>query len=214
MRSSTITLYIDTSSSYLYVGIVKDEVLLIEVQEFLGKNLSTYALAKIEEMFQKVQLRPNDIDRIVVVNGPGSFTGIRIGITISKTFAWALKKEIIPITSLEAMAISTDIQCFKIPVIDARRGYVFAGIYNSENKNTLENQYIQLDTLIDMAKALKSPYQIITNDKLEQESISYKPDILQIVAACKTRKGKNPHSINPEYLKHTEAEETKGILVE
>lgn len=212
MRSSTITLYIDTSSSYLYTGIVKDDELVIEVKEYFQKNLSTYALAKIEEMFQKADLKPIDIDKIIVVNGPGSFTGIRIGITIAKTFAWALHKKITTITSLEAMSVSTNTNTYKIPMIDARRGYVFAGIYSKENNIVLNNQYIKLEELKKIADNLKEPYQMITNDPLEVEKINYTPDILKIVTTYKDKKVINPHAINPEYLKRTEAEETKGII--
>ena len=101
-----ITLYIDTSSSYLYAGIVKDSNLLVEVQEELGHNLSEVALPKIVEMFDKTNLSAKDINKIIVVNGPGSFTGIRVGLTIAKVFAWSLNIPITTITSLEAMATS------------------------------------------------------------------------------------------------------------
>jgi len=214
MRSSTITLYIDTSSSCLYAGVVKEHELLAEVQESLGKDLSTYALSKIEKMLKEVELTPSDIDRIIVVNGPGSFTGIRIGITIAKTYAWALKKDIVTINSLEAMAISTNTNTFKVPVIDARRGYVFAGIYNQNNQVVLKNQYIQLETLKTAADTMQEPYQFITNDTLEIETVAYHPDILKIVEFCEEKPVMNPHSVNPEYLKRTEAEETKGIITE
>lgn len=214
MRSSLITFYIDTTSNTLYTGLVKNDTLLIEIQEKLEKDLSTYTLSKIEEMFQKVNLTPKDIDKIIVVNGPGSFTGIRIGITIAKTFAWSLKKDITTITSLEAMAVSTEIQKFKVPIIDARRGYVFAGIYNEENEPILKNQYIKLDTLIVAAESLNVPYQLISNDASIENIISYKPNILKIVSMYKNKPNINPHSVNPEYLKKTEAEENKGIVVE
>ncbi len=212
MRSSTITLYIDTSSSYLYTGIVKDDELLVEVKKYFQKDLSTYALANIEEMFQRSALRPTDIDKIIVVNGPGSFTGIRIGITIAKTYAWALHKKITTITSLEAMSVSTNTDTYKIPMIDARRGYVFAGIYSKNNEVILKNQYIKLEDLKEIAANLKEPYQFITNDSLEIEKTSYTPDILKIVTTYKEKEEINPHAVNPEYLKRTEAEEAKGII--
>lgn len=214
MRSSTLTLFIDTSTSNLYTGIVENDQLLLETQEHLGKELSTHTLGKIEEMFKNINKTPTDIDRIIVVNGPGSFTGIRIGITIAKTFAWGLKKEIKTISSLEAMAISTPTDKLKIPAIDARRGYVFAGIYDSKNKVILEEQYILLETLIKTAEEQQQPYEIICNDSIPAEKTSYKPDILQIVLSAINKKSVNPHAVNPIYLKRTEAEETKGIVAE
>ena len=137
MRSSSIIFYIDTSSSILVSGLIKDGILIGEIKETLGKDLSTNTLYLIEEMFNECSIDVNDVDKIVVVNGPGSFTGIRIGITIAKTYAWALEKKITTISSLEAMSVSTKEEKYKVPYIDARRGYVFAGIYNNNNEVVL-----------------------------------------------------------------------------
>ena len=101
-------LYIDTSSSYLYTAIIEDEKILAEIQEEYGQSLSEVAMPKIASMFEKSNLSAKDIDKIIVVNGPGSFTGIRIGITIAKVYAWTLNLPITTIYSLEAMALSSD----------------------------------------------------------------------------------------------------------
>ena len=87
-------LYIDTSSSYLYAGIVKENELLSSIKQDFGSELSKYTISEIDKLFKKCNFKPNDIDKIIVVSGPGSFTGIRIGMTFSKIFAWSLNKEI------------------------------------------------------------------------------------------------------------------------
>ena len=69
-------LYIDTTTSYLYTGLVVDGKLLTDIKEDFGKDLSSCALKKISEMLAFNQIHPSDIDKIMVVNGPGSFTGI------------------------------------------------------------------------------------------------------------------------------------------
>lgn len=214
MPSGSITFYIDTSSSILVAGLIKDNVVIAEIKETLGKDLSTNTLYLIENMFNKCLVDVNDIDRIVVVNGPGSFTGIRIGITIAKTYAWALNKKITTLSSLEAMSISTKEDKYKIPFIDARRGYVFAGIYNDKNEVVLENQYIKLDELIEKVKVLNVPHVFISNDKLVEKQVEYKADVLEIVNYSIKKEEQNPHAVNPLYLKKTEAEETKGINAE
>ena len=93
-------LYIDTSSNFLYTGIVEKDKIICEIKKEYGHTLSEYALPEIVSMFEKNNIEPNQITKIVVVDGPGSFTGIRIGITIAKVYAWSLNIPITTITSL------------------------------------------------------------------------------------------------------------------
>ena len=201
-------LYIDTSSSFLYSGIVENDKLVSTVTEQMDNDLSRITLKRISEMFEEANLRPNDIDKIIVVNGPGSFTGIRVGITIAKTYAWGLNKDITTITSLEAMASSIKTDKIKVPLIDARRNYVYSAIFDGD-KELLKGCHIHLDDLKEKIKDLSKDICIITNDEieLEYETKSYTPDILTIVNKYKDREKINPHMVNPDYLKLTEAEE-------
>ena len=201
-------LYIDTSSNFLFTGIVENDELLIQLQERLEQNLSRDALPEIAKMFDKVGLKPKDIDKIIVVDGPGSFTGIRIGITIAKVYAQTLGIKITTISSLEALAISFDKANHYVPIIDARRGYVYAAIYDRNYKEELFPQHIKL-SLVEEKLSMLEDYLIITNDEIKTEGIkvTYKPDILKIVEKFKDKKNINPHSVNPNYLKLTEAEE-------
>ena len=206
--------YIDTSSSTLYSGIYSNNSLKAYVKKPLGKDMSKYALNEVNLMFERVNLKPNDIDKIIVVSGPGSFTGIRIGMTIAKIFAFSLKKEITTISSLEAMMLSVNTDKIKVPIIDARRGYVYAGVY--KNNNILkENQYIKLDELMSFLDSLNEEYIFITNDsKLDNlNRVKYSPDILNIIKNVKDKENINPHLVEPVYLKLTEAEENLGSIV-
>ena len=201
-------LYIDTSSSFLYSGIVENDKLVATVTEQMDNDLSRITLKKISEMFEEAKLKPNDIEKIIVVNGPGSFTGIRVGITIAKTYAWGLNKDITTITSLEAMATSVDTDKIKVPLIDARRNYVYASIFDGD-KEILKGSHIFLDDLKEKIKEIGKEACIITNDEIEldYETNSYTPNILKIVENYKDREKINPHMVNPDYLKLTEAEE-------
>lgn len=203
-------LYIDTSSSYLYTAIVEDNILIDSIQEEYGQSLSEVALPKIVSMFNNNKLEARDIDKIIVVNGPGSFTGIRIGITIAKVYAWSLNIPITTISSLEAMAISSENQVVHIPMINARRGYVYAAIYDENQQELLKPQHIKQ---VDLEKEYqKYPNrEIITNDEFDnlEKVISYVPNMLKIVQRFKDKESINPHAINPDYLKLTEAEESK-----
>ena len=202
------TLYIDTSSSFLYAGILEDTNILQEVKKEFGQDLSKEALPEIDKLFKKAKLNPKDINKIVVVNGPGSFTGIRIGITIAKTYAWALNLDIITVNALEAMSISCEEKVNHVPILDARRGYVFAAIYDKDSNIILKPQHILLEELQKELNKIDE-YIVISNDEIDEfeDIYKYDPNISKIVEKVNNRKPINPHAVNPEYLKLTEAEE-------
>lgn len=205
-------LYIDTSSSYLYTAIVEDNKLLGEVKEEFGQSLSEVALPKIVSVFTENNIKPEQIDKIIVVNGPGSFTGIRIGITIAKVYSWSLNIPITTITSLEAMMLSNEKDAYKVPVIDARRQYVFGAIYDSNNRQILKPQHIKIEDLKQQMASLDNYVVITNNEDLEEDFDNieaYNPNILKIVEYYKDKEPLNPHAVNPDYLKLTEAEESK-----
>lgn len=202
-------LYIDTTSNYLYTGIVENEMLLCERKIRFDKDLSTMALTTMVGMMEEKNIKPNDINKIILVNGPGSFTGCRIGITIAKTYAWSLNIPITTITSLEAMALTNDEYDYHVPVLDARRDYVFSGIYDSNNNQVMKNQYIKKCVLETAINNMSDNFIYITNDEIELngEKTNYSPNILKIVLKYKDKEEVNPHGIDAEYLKLTEAEE-------
>ena len=203
-------LYIDTSSNYLYTSIVDKDKLIGEIKKDYGQSLSEVALPEIASIFNNNNISPKEIDKIIVVNGPGSFTGIRIGITIGKVYAWSLNIPITTIYSLEAMAISSKNKIIHVPIINARRGFVYAAIYDEDFKEILKPQHLKIDKLKEELNKI-SKYEIISNDEFEDfESIqSYSPDMLKIVKFFEKKESINPHLVNPEYLKLTEAEESK-----
>lgn len=204
-------LYIDTSSDYLYSGIVIEDKLVSSIKKKYEKDLSKEALPQVIELFNKANTTPQYLDKIIVVNGPGSFTGIRIGITIAKTIAWALNINITPISGLIAMAISCNNDTYKMPLIDARRGYVYGAIYDKDNNEVIKDSHINLQELLDKSKDLD--IEAITNNDLDIniKKESYDPDILKIVKHFEENDGINPHLVNPIYLKKTEAEEKAGL---
>ena len=202
-------LYLDTTSNFLYTGIVENNELLCERKIRFDKDLSTMALTTMVDMMNDVNIKPNDINKIILVNGPGSFTGCRIGITIAKTYAWSLNIPITTISSLEAMALTNLDYDFYVPLLDARRDYVFAGIYDNDNNQVMKNQYVKKSVLETAINNMSDNFVFISNDDIEVkgEKIEYNPDILNIVLKYKDKEAVNPHGIDAEYLKLTEAEE-------
>ncbi len=205
-------LYIDTSSNYLYSAISQNGQIITEIKKELGHRLSEEALQEIVLMFEKAKLRPHQINKIIVVNGPGSFTGIRIGVTIAKVYAWSLNTKITTITSLEAMMLSSNKNTYHVPVIDARRGYVFAAIYDNKYQEILKPQHIKI-TELEKHLSKINKYEIITNNQIETwpEKETYIPNMKKIIEYFKDKESISPHALNPEYLKLTEAEENKLV---
>jgi len=200
-----ISLFIDTSISYPTISIVKDSEVLFTFHDEIKSDMSSKILPIIDEGIKKSNVSLNSIDRIFVVNGPGSFTGIRIGVTIAKTIAWALNKKIIPLSSLEYMATSETNKKYLIPMIDARRNNVFAGIYDIE-LNCIKN-----DSLVDINKLLDdkdNDYELVSYDNIKN-SIKPNPSVLKIINKHIDDEGINPHELKPNYLKLTEAEEKR-----
>ncbi len=202
-------LYIDTSSSYLYTGILSNSQLIAERKLKLNNQLSVFSLPKIEEMLLEYQLEPRNIDKILVCNGPGSFTGIRIGITIAKTWAWALSIPIATVSSLEAMASSIIDSDYVVPVIDARHDCCYSAIFNRNREEIMPAKYISYKELKNFLESLSGTIKVVSNDCQDfgYPIVSYEPDLKAIMLAFLDRLSINPHMVNPLYLKKTEAEE-------
>lgn len=194
-------LLIDTSLKYPTVSIVEDDKILYLFHEEIDSDMSSKIMPIIDEGFKSINKSIDDIDKIFVINGPGSFTGIRIGVTIGKTIAWALKKDIVTISSLEFMATTKVDTNYIVPIIDARRGNVFAGIYDKDLNIIKDDKLINFEEL---KKSIDSNYTIVSYD-LNNVDI----DVLKIINKHKDDKSINPHSVNPNYLKLTEAEESR-----
>jgi tRNA threonylcarbamoyladenosine biosynthesis protein TsaB len=203
------TLFIDTSLSNLVIGIVNGDDLLYIESNKLSHQLSTYTLPRLVEVFNNCHLKPNDIDTIMVIEGPGSFTGLRIGITIAKIMAWTLNKKIIPISSLHAMALSVNDGDYIIPVIDARSNSYYASIYDNDLNLLMEPQYISKDKLLNEIKKLKGNLKIISDHDFYLADLKVneiKLDVLNIVKSYINHEGISVHKLVPNYLKLTDAE--------
>ena len=200
-------LLIDTANSFVTVSIIENEKLLYYFHEQIISDMASKIIPIIDDAFNKVNFKLEDIDKIFVCNGPGSFTGIRVGVTVAKTIAWALKKEIVPISSLELMATTNTTKKYLVPMIDARRGNVFGAIYDKKLDCIKKDKLININELINN---LNSDYEFISYDNISQKDV-IKPniDVIKIVNKHKNDKGINPHNLNPNYLKLTEAEENK-----
>ncbi len=200
-----ISLLIDTCTNNVVIGLLKDKEIIDQRNDINDKSLSTNFTVWVKELLDKNNLTPNDIKTIFVAIGPGSFTGIRVGVTFAKVFAWSLNIKVIPFSSLELIA-STSNRDVIIPLIDARRDYVFAGVYDKDLNSLMSDKYILLDDLQEELKKYEN-VEYVSLDEFDFNTVKPNADITKVVEKHFLDMGINPHSLNPNYLKRTEAEE-------
>jgi len=197
MRGCTLKyLFLDTATTNLVVAIIIDNEVRYLKQEMCKQKMSEKLMPIIDEAFKSTNIQINELDKIFVTNGPGSFTGIRIGLTFAKTLAWTLNVPVVPISSLEVMASKKA----SMALIDARRGYVFVGGYDDELKAVYADKYAKLDEI-------KTDLPFVSYDELSVSTNIPEIDVLKVIKKHENEEGVNPHSLNPLYLKQTEAEE-------
>jgi len=197
-------LFIDTSTSHLIISTIIDNKIVSYYDEEIINGMSEHVLLKIEEQFNLNNLKASSIDAIFVSDGPGSFTGIRVGLTIAKVYAWSLNIKVINISSLEVLATTNSTKKYLVPLIDARRGFVFSGIYDRDLNIIFKDSYISISELKDK---INDECELISYDEFEFETVKPNIDILKIIKKHENDKGINPHKLNPNYLKLTEAEQ-------
>ncbi|MGI6329350.1 MAG: tRNA (adenosine(37)-N6)-threonylcarbamoyltransferase complex dimerization subunit type 1 TsaB [Bacilli bacterium] len=202
-------LFIDSSTDILTIALTNDDDILGNINYNATNKHSKYIMQGLKELFEETGIKKEKIDKIFVINGPGSFTGIRIGVALAKVYAWALKKEVIPISTLKAYALSSLEEANNyVSVIDARRGYVYAGLYKKDYQEIFKPCYIKIDLLKKRINRLKGSITINGNinicsiNKTNEVSL----DVMKIINYYKHENPVNPHLLNPQYLKKTEVE--------
>lgn len=145
-----IWLGIDTSNVPLSIAVVQDDQLLVEWTSSIKVTHSVGAMPAVEEALKQANINPSDIDAIAVAEGPGSYTGVRIGVTIAKTLAWTLKIPLVGVSSLQTMAgngsLFNGLIC---PIMDARRDNVFSAIYSKELIADLPDGHYAMETILE-----------------------------------------------------------------
>lgn len=133
-----ITLLLDSTSRMMVIGIAKDGILITKYSEEAFQTQSELFTLRIAEILQASNLKVKDINEIIVTHGPGSFTGVRIGVTIAKVLAYALK---VPLYSVSSLALFADKEEPTVCVLDARNNRSFVGVYE-------QNTTIMPDTIM------------------------------------------------------------------
>ena len=180
-----MVLFIDTHDELITIGLKAKDQLFVKTQESEYSH-SIYTMPMIEAIFKENNLEIKELEKIIVINGPGSFTGIRIGLSIAKTMAYALNIKINTISSLTAYLVSNEMQSNKKAVIEDNKGY-YVSVFDKNNNVIVEETYVEEDTF-------------------DYEEVGKKLDIEKIIDYCSDKESENHHFVKANYIKKIEVE--------
>lgn len=189
------SLFLDTHEKNIIEVLYKDGTVIDKNIKMSERNHSDFTMPMLKELINRNNLSVHELNEILIVNGPGSFTGVRLGVTIAKTLAYTLNIPIKTITSLECLAISSELKDKKLPIIRDVKG-VFACLYNQDNKALTEAFYKANDEFKNYVSENELEDYIIENTEYNYEAIyEYLKNVKPTMA----------HSVNPIYIKIIEA---------
>lgn len=205
-----ISLFIDTSLVSVSISVVKDNKILSLIQKDIPNMHSIYATSFVRKALDEAHINAFDIDNIYVVNGPGSFTGLRIGVTIAKTYGYLINKYITPVSSLKAMALSTNYSGLVMSIIPANKTNYYVAIFDEKYNIVKDEEFVNKTKLISLLNEY-NPYIIgESNSTIEDYKINkVNLDILKIINYYQDKEKINYHKLLPNYLKQPQAIEDK-----
>lgn len=216
-------LAVETSSPVFSVAVCRGETTLSFAQtQADGSGRPSTGLADlIQEALNEAGLRMAELDGFALSIGPGSFTGLRVGVVTAKTLAWALKRPVLPVSSLEVLARNLeDSPCDVIPFVDARKGNLYVSSFSPNGRGSLKR--VAPDELLRPEEALERirPPAAVVGDGLNRYGLLLdaagkgavrkapasawipRADSLGRVAAAAWPAGAvdDPHRLVPQYL--------------
>ena len=160
-----LILAFESSAKSASVALVKDGALLSQYSQCSALTHSRTLLPMAEDMLKNAEVKLSEVDLIAVAHGPGSFTGIRIGVSTVKGLSWAADKPCVGVSTLEAMAwhglMAGGYVC---PVMDARRQQVYNALFKIEDgkpQRITDDRPIALAQLADEVRALDAPVLLV-----------------------------------------------------
>lgn len=179
------TLYIDTHSIKLVLALFKDDEVLKKI-EVTSAEHSKNVVLNINNMLKEHELEVTDLNEIIVIIGPGSFTGVRIGVVIAKMIAYTKNILVKPISFLEAASLSYD-NYVTLGIKD--RNGAFVASFNSNHELVEDYEYINNQDLESYPKEI-----------IYQEEV----DLNRLIHYVKNKDVINPHLLKPLYVKKIE----------
>ena len=220
-----LTLALDTATRVCTVGLVQDGHVLAEYDISVGLTHSEGLMPQLDQMFARTGIKKENIDRIAVSIGPGSFTGLRIGLAAAEAMAYAWQCWICGVNTLEAMAYNIPVEgVVLVPVLDAQKGNFYAAFYewtDGELRKVRPVEMADRETLLQQLQACGKPVLLMGEcEKLMKkelpDGISVAPEQVRLPKASSVAlaaedtellTGEDVFTLRPYYIRKSEAEE-------
>lgn len=161
-------LAIDTSNQPLTVAVLDDERVLATTTMTTHRKHAEYLMPIVEKLVKYAKLTPQDLDRVVISNGPGSYTGIRIATTVGKVLADTLNIDLVGISSLMALVLNVQKEHqLVVPLFDGRNDNLFTGLYRTSQSGpevVIEDQHINFDKWLQKLDEFNEPIIFVGSD--------------------------------------------------
>ncbi len=222
---------LDTSTLMTTCAVIDDDNLIGEFSLSLDMSHSEALVPMIKSLLDNLNLRVEDMDGFAISTGPGSFTGLRIGLATAKAFSHVSNKPIIGVSSLQVLALNAVGHEIVVPMMDARRDRVFTGIYNLTGegiKAILEPIAIKVAELIKILQQKQKPVYLIGDGATRYKDIfieelgdkaKFLPGHLNLSrasSACILGRKRliigdvdNIYTLSPKYLRDSQAQRLK-----
>lgn len=222
-----LILALDTSTKSASVALLENSEILYEININLGVNHSLVVLPALQDLCRISNIAIGTIDLFVCTIGPGSFTGLRIGVSTLKGLAFAAGKPIVGVSTLDALAFNlVDSEMFVCPMLDAKKNQVYTALYGTESENILvKKEHERITDVRDFLPNIDDKtlfvgdgamkHKKLIRDSLPDRSFFASPSHQSVRAATvgllgwkKYYEGDvvNPMAVTPIYLRLSEAE--------
>ncbi len=197
--SRRLLLAIDTTSEFGSIALAEGDRVLEEVAMHSPDGFAHIVFPEIEALLARHHLKITDIDGFAAAAGPGSFTGVRVGLTAAKGLAEATGRKVVAVSNLQAVA-SFGTRALRAPVIDARRGDIFGAVYDADLRLVTPEVVMKLE---DWLRTLPEG---------DVEVIDHPPKLLAgaiaRIAAGRFQAGlaQDPAEIDANYVRRSDAE--------
>ncbi len=228
-----LILALESSAKAASVAVCEDGRPVAQYWQNSALTHSKTLLAMAEDMLKNIDMRVTDMDAIAVANGPGSFTGVRIGVAAAKGLAWAADKPIRAVSTLEAMAyhLADREDVIVCPAMDARRGQIYNALFEpagGELKRICPDRAIAVSELMAESKKFEKPLIFVGDgakmcyNKFLEEGVdaALAPEHLVFQSAWGVgRAAMNvqsvpPDDLEPNYLRLSQAERERQARLE